>query len=280
MKQSENTRGARSDHPDEASREHKRRVIHEWIIPIITGAVTLISVWPSSHGIALLLAATIWIVTIPVQLALVSRGRLQLAVSISAVIVAVCAGVYVYLGPNRIPEEQKTEVLIPGMAPTPPNACDELPKSLLSSTSTSPLTILIGDNAFIQTGADRLTAIQVGACPVLSMWRTPIGITVESDLFNAQGKLVASVRDGKLMVLTSDDIKMSRNGDLSTLVVSDAADNELLFVQYLNPTTIIARGVFGCPGHKLVRVRSDEPVPGLTLHHSCMANNKVGIQIN
>ena len=90
------------------------------------------------------------------------------------------------------------------------------------------------------------------------------------------GRHIAAVTNNALHVLTGETISMSRRGDLSTLVVTKAGwpwwiswllgngDAELLYVHYLNPTTVQARGIFGCSMHKLITVTDGQPGPEIS----------------
>jgi len=141
------------------------------------------------------------------------------------------------------------------------------------------LKILIGDNAFILNGMSKLTAIKVGICEVLSIERTPAGVSVGADLYDSDGKLVARIADGKLDVLTGDNVRSTRNGDLSNIIITDRGGNEMLFVRYLNSTTVQARGIFSCPGHKPVVVKDQQPIPGLIMRGMCAVGVRYGITV-
>jgi hypothetical protein len=272
-----NSTGRQSNSKSEQeSNERARHIIYELLLAgVVMSVVTFYGIWPTSHGFALIIVAVTWSSLALYEMAFVYKvkHRWTAAFCISTFIVAGTA--YSIVGPNHTPEDEKLGALIPGNAPTPPNGCDRLPQTLSSDA----LRILIGDNAFVLSGVGRITALQVGTCPVLSIERTPRGVSVDADLYDIHGKMVATLRDGQFHVLTGDDVKIGRNGDLSTLVVSDGAGEELLYVRYLNPTTVIARGVFGCSGHSPVRVKSEEPVPGNQMHGVCMVNTRTGIQL-
>ena len=199
--------------------------------------------------------------------------------------------VYAIVGGVRVPEVEITGLLEPGNDPTPPNGCDPRP-NLPPEMRLPPdaLKVLIGDNGIAHSGMGRFTALRIGQCDVLGMERTSAGIGVYADLFDADGRHIAAVTNNALHVLTGETISMSRRGDLSTLVVTKAGwpwwiswllgngDAELLYVHYLNPTTVQARGIFGCSMHKLITVTDGQPVPGIFMHHGCLAA-RIGISV-
>jgi hypothetical protein len=164
-------------------------------------------------------------------------------------------------------------LLKPAKGPTPPNACDATP---LPSGS---MKILIGDNAFAWPGFGKFTAIQIGACQTISMERTPLGISVDADVYDELGRLIAQIRNNEIMALKGDNYSPKQFRDGSSLTIKDAHGQEVFNVLYINPSTVRVRGVFGCPGHKTIAVKDDQPVPGLFMHDSCLSG-RVAIRVN
>jgi hypothetical protein len=162
---------------------------------------------------------------------------------------------------ETVKEAEVVGTLQPGKEPTPPNGCSGAPRQMVPADA---LRILIGSNAFFQSGFGKITAIEIGkdpnACQVLTIERTPDGIKVGAELYSEDGKLIARITNNEFHAINGNNSFVKRQNDLSTLVVKSRTtrfwfwtiENELLFVHYLNPTTIRARGLFGCPGHKSV----------------------------
>jgi hypothetical protein len=93
------------------------------------------------------------------------------------------------------------------------------------------------------------------------MERGPAGVVLNVDLHDQVGKLIARVVGTKTDVLTGENVRLEHSGDLSTLIVTNAKGEELLYVRYLNPTTVRIRGVFSCPGRPgAVRVEDGKPI--------------------
>jgi hypothetical protein len=78
------------------------------------------------------------------------------------------------------------------------------------------------------------------------------GITVDADLYDDKGNLIARVDENQIHVLTGENVQMSRAGSLNSLIVTDGAGKQLLNFRYLNFSAIEVTGEFGCPGHALV----------------------------
>lgn len=179
------------------------------------------------------------------------------------------------------PDVEVVGVLRPSAEPTPPNGCDR------QTLGPETLKILIGDNAVTRDGLGRVNAIQVGKCPVLAFERTADGVSPIVDLYDAAGRHIADIHRGEFHALSGDTHFVDRRGDLSTLAITDRSwatllshgrALELLYVRYLNPTTVQARGIFGCPGHAPVVVKPQEPIPGQYITGLC-TDAETGIAI-
>jgi hypothetical protein len=176
----------------------------------------------------------------------------------------ISGGIYWIVGPTVVPDVEVIGTLQPGNAPTPPNPCQ----------ANDELKILMGAIT-VSSSAQNITALQIGNCKVLGMNRTADGISVSADLYDVSGNLIARiVNNNQTHVMTNERVKTSRSGDLTTLIVSSGLNEELLFVRYLNPNTIFARGIFNCPGHATVKI--DVPL-GASPNGLCIKN---GITVN
>ncbi len=168
-------------------------------------------------------------------------------------------------GPPPSIFQETVGYLEPGNSRSPLNACDGI-------LPPDELRILFGDNAAGMFRINQVNLVQVGTCKVLWIDRTDKGIAVNADLYNAEGNLMARVRDNQLHSTTGGSTGLRRRGDLNTFIIDDANGNEYLYVRLLNKTVARARGIFGCPGHALVPVRDGESIPGLTLSNVCLIN--------
>jgi hypothetical protein len=236
------------EHPKEKWYNHKPSGLGKAIAGFILYGLFIFvdakEVWPISHIIASLagVAATIALLYLEVLAPGVINFRWFLRYS--AIIFAV--GILIYaVAPPNIPEE--TEVsgwLQAGNEPTPPNGCDKY-KASGRGPPDDALKILIGDNVLWRRGMGKITAMTVGTCKSLSMERDALGISIDADLYDANGKLIARVVKGQIRALTGENVQLRRNGDLTTMIVSDGRGAELLYLRYLNPTTLQGR-VLSC----------------------------------
>ena len=210
---------------------------------------------------------------------------------ISSMVVLI-AGIIVYLfapwsGP---PEVEVIGTLQPGNDPTPPNSCDHAPAGAVAPEA---LKILIASNGYFRNGFGKIIAIEIGkdpnACQVLTMERTPVGIAVGAELYGEKGQLIARIRNGEFHAISGEHSYVERQGDLSTLIVKSrmtrflflTIEKEILYVRYLNPTTIQARGIFGCPGHKPVAFTNYGTIgASLTMMNSCIGTGNVAVHID
>jgi len=260
-----------------ANRNHdNHKNLYHWVyvagISLLTGVVDFVFLWPEWHLGALLVLAT-WFSLVAIFEFRNSKKGLAVSVPVLLFVVALIANFFI---PASGPEVEIVGTLQPGNLPTPPNGCDGMPTNLVSHDA---LKILIGDSAAALNGLGKIWAIGIAACNVLGIERTPQGINIEAKLYDAQGRLVATINDNTFHALSGKSYLVDRHGDLSTLAVTDQNGEEVLFVRYLNPMAVIARGVFGCPGHRIVPVRDGQPIPGLVMHSACFFNTYTAIHV-
>jgi hypothetical protein len=242
---------------------------------ILAGVIVdYLFLWPENHLAALLVAAA-GLSLITVYEFRNSRKGLNVTLPVLLIVGAFIAN---FLIPPP-PDIEVSGSLQAGNEPTPPNGCDKRPPGF-EQISPDALKILVGDNAIVLTGMGKTSVIQIGQCRPLSVERSPSGVSFNADLYDANGKLIARLADGRLSILTSDRVHWSHNGDLTNLTVTDGNGTELLYIRYLNPTTIQARGIFGCPGHTRVVVRDSEPIAGSLTHNGCFVDDGSAIGIN
>jgi hypothetical protein len=156
--------------------------------------------WPQNHFWSLLSA-----VVMLCAFALIEMPK-RYGISISTIVVLLGCVIYFTAPPITIPEVEIIGSLLPGSDPTPANGCDRPRPPNLPPIGPDDLKILIGDNAFVIGGMRKATAIKIGRCEVLSMERTPHGVTVSADLYDAGGKLIARIAGGQTHVLTGENV--------------------------------------------------------------------------
>jgi hypothetical protein len=259
--------------------------------------VDAFEVWPQSHFVALLA-----FVGGLIFLLLIDRGFSRTFIFVVSALACVASFVIYFaaapssetlsnqanssppsVAPNSnipaIPFED-TEVhgwLRPSNDPTPPNGCDNIPPTILTSDF---IKVLIGNNALGKTGLGKVTAIEIGTCDVLSMERTSEGIFVNADLFDGTEN-PTRIRKNEIFALNGENYSARKTRDFSTLTIKNNRGQELLYVRYINPSTLRARGTFSCTGHRPVVVKDDQPVPGIFMSNNCFMNaGKAAIHVD
>lgn len=196
---------------------------------------------------------------------------------VGASLMAIAA--YFFVPITGSPEVEVIGYLQPRNDPTPPNGCDgaKLPANALK--------ILIGTSGYVALpGQNKVTAIQIGkapnSCDVLTLESTPRGVEVGATLYDEHENLIARIADNEFHALNGSHSHIERQHDLGTLIVKDGSGNELLYIRFLNPTTIRARGTFGCPGHRLVTFTDTGQIPGATVINSCMGGFGAAVHVD
>lgn len=236
-----------------------------------------LEVWPHSHLFALIFAVIGLIVLLVIDGALSVMG---IAV-VTAVAAVVCTVIYVVVPTETVPDVEVIGTLQPGNDPTPPSGCDD---AFPGAVEPNALKIFIAGNAYFRKGFGKITAVEIGrdpnACQVLTVERTATGITVGAELYGENGQLMARISKGEFHAISGEHSHVERQGDLSTLVIKDASGKELLYVRYLNPTTVRARGVFGCPGHRPIAFTDTGMIGGMSITNSCMSAGRAAIHVD
>ena len=169
-----------------------------------------------------------------------------------------------------------TGPLLPSAVATPATPCGINPWPLIPADA---LRILMGDSAVIRDVPGKFVALRVAQCDVLAMERTPTGVSVYVSLYDAAGKQIANVDGKQITAISGDNSSVDRGGDLSSLTIRDGAGKEMMYLYYLNPTTISVRGVFGCPGHMPVSVDEGKQIAGF-ISGFCARDAGVAIDVN
>jgi hypothetical protein len=264
-----------NDNHDKSKKRYHWVYVAGWCL--FSAFIDFAFLWPESHFWALLALAAALSLPAIYQLTVLGVSARWVVSSVASLFAASLC-VYWVVGPIRIPYIEMIGSLQPGNKPTPSNGCDRPRPPGFPNIPGDALKILIGDNAFVLTGAVKFTVLQIGQCPVLSMERNESGIWFNADVYDKDGRLVARVVNNETHIMTGENVSDDRHGDLTVLVVKSKED-ELLYVRYLNPTTVQARGVFGCPGHQPVIVRDNEPMPRVLMAHVCAVDPEIGIKI-
>ncbi len=195
-----------NNHTDGSSNDARDQKLYHYVyvvgFSILAGVIVdYLFLWPDNHLSALLVATA--------GLSLVAiyefrNSQKGLNISIPVMLFAGALVVNFIVGPIVQPDVEIIGTLQPGNEPTPPNPCDK------SAKTPDQLKILMGGFA-VSNDKAKITALKVGNCDVLGMDRTPEGISVNADLYDASGKLIATMANKQISVMTNDRVKATRD---------------------------------------------------------------------
>jgi hypothetical protein len=168
----------------------------------------------------------------------------------SAVVVAAGIVIYFFAPRHHGPEVEIIGTLQPGGEPTPPNGC-------APTNEPDAWKILIGTAAIQFIGPNNTPLLMIGEQPVLTISRDDKGVSIAADLFDAEGRHLAAIQNNEFHAINGADTWIDRENDLSKLIVMAGDPREILFVHYLNKSTVRVRGVFSYPGHMTVAIRDN-----------------------
>jgi hypothetical protein len=258
----ENGTANRSGAADDGHSDHQKlyHLVYVAGITLLTGVVDFAFLWPEWHLGALLVFAA-WLSLVAIYEFRSSQHGLAITVPVF-LFVAALIGNFI-IGPVQIPETEVVGSLQPGAEPDPPNDC-------LATKSPDTWRIMIGASAIQFAEPTEVNLLKIGACPVLSIKKDASGIAIAANVFDASGRLIAKIENNEFHALIGAQSHIERYHSLNKLGVIAAAGATLLYVEYLNKETVRIRGLFGCPGHALVPVRDNEPIPGIFLNGHCL----------
>lgn len=233
--------------------EKIRKRIGEALILLIYLLFDFRDEWPKSHALALI-AGVIGICAIALMEMTWRRW------SIFAIAATVIAAIVFAAAPAEVPEETAYHGwLLPAADPFPDdNTCT--PKGTKQNIDWVDVLLSRGG---VVTHADNLTVLQIGERPVIRMERSQRGLSVDVDMVNASGALVARIEKNEWHA-TPSQIAYTVRPDRSTLAVYDLNGRELLWLRYMNRTAVKIRGLFYNPGHETPVTITDKDiaVPG------------------
>lgn len=256
-------------HPAKKWHHHKPTALTKAIAAITVYSLFVFidvhDIWPWSKIVAILVGTAVSMALLYYE-AFAAEAITFLTFVIGSIAICV-GGIIVYLAvPNHadvVPETEVVGTLQPGAAPDPPNKC---PKG---STPDS-WKILIGNNAIQLAKSTKLPVLMIGSCKVLTIEKSDKGLSIDTDLFDTNGKLIATIKNNEFHALSGARASVERDHDLSKVIIKNGEGQEILNVHYINKSTVRVRGVFGCPGHALVPVKDNEPIPRVMMNGTCI----------
>ena len=219
------------------------------------GIIGSVGFWKDSHLSSLLILATC--------LSLVSIYEMRVRGWTVRTIIVCCVVyyalvwvVYQIVGPT-LPEETDREVyLMPGNKPSPFSA-----RAAGAGSNQHPdgaIAFFVGSNEFWSTHEGRYDVITIDGMPLVTMEKSDGGLLFSVDVFNSEKKIVAKIRNNKPVLIPKNYSYKNRSTDRSTLTLHDDYDKEILYVEYLNKSAVLLKGVFTGPGGTTIAVDDNQ----------------------
>jgi hypothetical protein len=235
----------------ENSRHRARRIdLFHWIYAagatIATGITNFIFLYPQNHLIAFLMLA-VWIGLVAAY-ELSSRSLSPHTIPFIAALFCIAMIAYAVVGPNLPDETPIHGYLIPDHEETPKNSC---------ATGDNDVSLILGTSIFATNATARFPVFQLGGrCVPLWLHRTDNGMIVDFDMYADNTNLISRIINNEWH-LVSSELSYVDHPDRSTLQVFDKHGNELFYIKYLNPKTIVLRGSFSCGRERPIVVNSE-----------------------
>jgi hypothetical protein len=242
-----------------------RKRLGEFLILLIYLVIEGYSLWEISWPIAHFWALFAGVAGF-VALLFMDGGFTESQISIYTAI-AVAGSVLIYfIAPPVNTETTVTGSLRPADDPTPRTGCDPSddpkdqgywgivggfmrfpiprPKNPPPQTATI---VTLGNNGIIITKNYKIPILEIPRCTLLAIENASNGLLIDASVYDVAGKLIASVTDNNFTAFEGANSHVTREGDLSTLIIRDQTFGERLWVHFTNRHAIQVRGVFMCP---------------------------------
>jgi hypothetical protein len=225
-----------------------------------------LAVWPSNRLLALLPAVALVILLFWIEF------RKPIAYATSFLVVVAAALLYFFV-PAELPTETSDHGwLLPANEPMPPTGCH------LRDLPDDPGILFVAGHSGILTNSPGMSRVlTIDDVAILSVERDGNRLMLDVDLYSPlTGNLVARiVRNEFHLVANEISYHSDRDKDRSKLAIYDWKGDEVLFVDYANPSAVRVRGIFASPGGMVVRVTDEKIVatspngPTVTFSNTC-----------
>lgn len=140
---------------------------------------------------------------------------------------------------NPLKTETETEgYLIPANDPNPPNSCNSvIPKDAL--------VMYFGDSV-AYTSQKSYPIIILDGQDVFSIYQTQEGLSVNYTMRSQDGRIIAKI-EGNKFVVNRNNILNRERPDKHTLIVNDEFGKKVLYVRFLNESSVKILGIFYRP---------------------------------
>jgi hypothetical protein len=173
------------------------------------------------------------------------------------------------LRPKTIPAPELHGLLIPANDPRPILKCP--------FDVSEDVVVLLG--SFTLATKKEFTGVEIYGQKLLSLKKTDAGITVSARVISSNNKVVAQITDNEFYVNPSQYFRMERAEDWHTLRVIDGEGAQVLYVRYMNPTTIKVLGSFYTPNGPATIVTEEKLTVGMATFRGGCARGDQGAAI-
>lgn len=178
-------------------------------------------------------AAVFQLVVVTVSSLRKEKSPVKFSFTIVSVVAVFAFIVYAVVEPPQV-----VGWLQPASEPTPSNICGALPQGSVIAMTGNFATVI--EKANWKTGI-----VKLGSCELLSIAIGDNGASIDAVLYSNDSR-AGEIHDNKFSINEGGYI-IERTADLSTLIVHDKNNVEVIYVRYLNENAFRIRGVFSCP---------------------------------
>jgi hypothetical protein len=240
---------------------------------IVTAPIEFVFLWPDTHLGALLGMAAL--LSLPTIYEMTVWGFRPITTTATVIIWFVAAGMTFWtIGPIPLSESEAHGWLLPANDPTPSLYCTR------KQIPAAAIVFLLGTNS-IATLDTTIDILKVGQCHAVWMRRVGPGIFINADLFAPNGDLMVRIRDNEFHLVSGEYSYRDRSDDRSTIAVYDKKGNEAFYTRFINPRTVVIRGVFSCGSTRVqLIIKNDnifETQRDNTLKDNCIGGMPAGI---
>jgi hypothetical protein len=248
---------------------------------ILGGLIAFVSIYPQNHFLALMIFAAALSLVAIYELYIVDFSLSEIAVCIIPLFGFALLAYYV-VGPNLPAETETHGWLVPANLPLPTTNCTVSDHGLMFIAGSNVTTF---DSPF-----SKAALLTLDSTHLISVERQGNKLSFDVDLFDEDGNIaVKIIRDEFHLMSNSKFAYRERSDDLSEITVYDNKDQEILYIKYENPSTVILRGVFHSSDRALATITNDAILlhghPSVRLAQNCARNmaftlNTVGFNIS
>jgi hypothetical protein len=169
--------------------------------------------------------------------------------------------------PARIPET--SGLLLPGTKRLSEGRA-QIPEGAIA--------LLLG-NSLAYTTSFPHTVIEIGGVPALVIDKNKAGIAIFAKLFSEDGRIIAELKDNQFYVNPNNYFRIERPND-HDLIVYDQRGQQVLNVEFLNPSAIKLLGKFYFPPRPPIIIEEEwMSYGGISTSNNTFGENRVDIGI-